>query len=185
MIMIETPRLILRRFRADDLDKLCLLYADPEVRRFFPEGTLNRAQTKEELDWHLNGHLPRTSRARDLGNDPPRHGALHRTLRLHSLGDRRPIGDRDCVSARQGVLGTRSRSRGCRRARPARSDTAGVAAPDRVDRPREHRVHPDGRRSHDHAVAAARPSAEPDGHVPVAREPTIGDPKGSVSTLCR
>jgi ribosomal-protein-alanine N-acetyltransferase len=56
--MIETPRLILRKFRADDLDELCLLYADPEVRRFFPEGTLNRAQTREELDWHLNGDFP-------------------------------------------------------------------------------------------------------------------------------
>jgi len=58
VIVIETPRLVLRRFRADDLDELCLLYADAEVRRFFPEGTLNRAQTREELDWHLNGDAP-------------------------------------------------------------------------------------------------------------------------------
>jgi ribosomal-protein-alanine N-acetyltransferase len=58
VIAIETPRLVLRRFRADDLDELCLLYADVDVRRFFPEGTLNRAQTKEELDWYLNGDFP-------------------------------------------------------------------------------------------------------------------------------
>jgi RimJ/RimL family protein N-acetyltransferase len=39
-----------------DLDSLFALYSDPEVRRYFPEGTLTREETKEELDWFLQGH---------------------------------------------------------------------------------------------------------------------------------
>ncbi len=56
--VIETPRLILRTFRSEDLDELCLLYADAEVRRYFPQGVLDRNQTKEELDWYLQGGFP-------------------------------------------------------------------------------------------------------------------------------
>jgi ribosomal-protein-alanine N-acetyltransferase len=58
LTVIETPRLLLRKFQDDDLDELCLLYADSEIRRFFPEGVLSRAQTKEELDWFLDGGWP-------------------------------------------------------------------------------------------------------------------------------
>jgi ribosomal-protein-alanine N-acetyltransferase len=58
LIVIETPRLILRKLRDEDLDELCLLYADYDVRRYFPDGVLSRAQTKEELDWYLNGGFP-------------------------------------------------------------------------------------------------------------------------------
>jgi ribosomal-protein-alanine N-acetyltransferase len=56
MKILETDRLILRRLLPDDLDNLFALYSDPEVRRYFPEGTLTYAETKEELDWFLNGH---------------------------------------------------------------------------------------------------------------------------------
>lgn len=56
MIILETPRLLLRRLTDDDLDDLHALYQDKEVRKYFPEGTLDREQTKEELDWHKNGH---------------------------------------------------------------------------------------------------------------------------------
>jgi RimJ/RimL family protein N-acetyltransferase len=56
MIILETPRLILRHLLPDDLDSLFALYSDPEVRRYFPEGTLTYEQTKEELEWFLNGH---------------------------------------------------------------------------------------------------------------------------------
>ena len=58
LTVIETPRLILRKFRDDDLDELCLLYADNDIRQYFPEGVLSRAQTKEELDWYLDGGWP-------------------------------------------------------------------------------------------------------------------------------
>lgn len=40
----------------DDLDELFALYCDPEIRRYFPDGVLNYEETKEELEWFLNGH---------------------------------------------------------------------------------------------------------------------------------
>jgi ribosomal-protein-alanine N-acetyltransferase len=58
LIVIETPRLILRKLRDNDLDDLSLLYADNDIRQYFPDGVLSRAQTKEELDWHLGGGWP-------------------------------------------------------------------------------------------------------------------------------
>jgi RimJ/RimL family protein N-acetyltransferase len=55
-IILETERLLLRRFVPGDLDPLYAVYRDPEVRRYFPEGTLSYAETREELEWFLNGH---------------------------------------------------------------------------------------------------------------------------------
>lgn len=40
----------------DDLDELLTLYQDPEIRRYFPDGVKNFEDTKEELEWFLNGH---------------------------------------------------------------------------------------------------------------------------------
>ena len=54
-MILETDRLVLRRLQPDDLDDLFALYSDPEVRRYFPEGTLTREETKEELDWFVAG----------------------------------------------------------------------------------------------------------------------------------
>jgi ribosomal-protein-alanine N-acetyltransferase len=54
--ILETKRLMLRRLIMDDLDALFALYSDPEIRRYFPEGTLTYDETKEELEWFLNGH---------------------------------------------------------------------------------------------------------------------------------
>ncbi|MBA3468846.1 MAG: GNAT family N-acetyltransferase [Herpetosiphonaceae bacterium] len=56
MIILETPRLLLRRLVPSDLDALFRLYSDPEIRQYFPEGTLSYADTQEELEWFLNGH---------------------------------------------------------------------------------------------------------------------------------
>ncbi|MBI1880566.1 MAG: GNAT family N-acetyltransferase [Chloroflexi bacterium] len=52
--ILETKRLILRRLTMDDLDALFALYRDPEVRKYFPEGTLTYEETKEELEWIIN-----------------------------------------------------------------------------------------------------------------------------------
>src|SRR5262249_4011706 len=60
VIVLETERLILRRLEMGDLDDLARLYADPEVRRHFPEGVLSREETQEELEWFLNGHPERS-----------------------------------------------------------------------------------------------------------------------------
>lgn len=55
-IILETKRLILRRLIPADLEALYALYRDPEIRKYFPEGTLTYEETKEELEWFLNGH---------------------------------------------------------------------------------------------------------------------------------
>lgn len=57
-VVIETPRLLLRPLVAGDLDDLARLYADPEVRRYFPDGTLDREETRGELEWFANGDNP-------------------------------------------------------------------------------------------------------------------------------
>lgn len=56
MKILETKRLILRHLIAEDFEALFALYSDAEVRRYFPEGTLTYEETKEELQWFLNGH---------------------------------------------------------------------------------------------------------------------------------
>jgi len=56
MIILDTARLILRHLEPCDLDALFALYRDPDVRRYFPDGTLTLAETREELDWFRHGH---------------------------------------------------------------------------------------------------------------------------------
>ena len=56
MKILETDRLLLRRLEWPDLDDLYRMYSDPVRRRYFPEGTLTLAETREELEWFLNGH---------------------------------------------------------------------------------------------------------------------------------
>jgi RimJ/RimL family protein N-acetyltransferase len=57
--VLETDRLILRRLTMDDLDSLAAIYADPDVRRYFPEGTLTYHETKEELEWIIDVYYGR------------------------------------------------------------------------------------------------------------------------------
>ncbi len=52
--ILETERLILRLLTMEDLDALAVLYADPAVRRYFPEGTLTREESREELQWFID-----------------------------------------------------------------------------------------------------------------------------------
>lgn len=54
--VMETPRLLIRHFEDSDLACLAALYADAEIRRYFPEGVLSPAETSEELAWFRNGH---------------------------------------------------------------------------------------------------------------------------------
>jgi ribosomal-protein-alanine N-acetyltransferase len=62
-IILETPRLILRRQVLTDLDDLWALYCDPEITRYIPDAPRTREEAREELEWHMHGH-PRNS---DLG----------------------------------------------------------------------------------------------------------------------
>lgn len=55
-VVLETERLVLRRLLPDDLPALHALYRDPVVRRYFPDGTRTLEETREELEWFLQGH---------------------------------------------------------------------------------------------------------------------------------
>lgn len=59
MQILESERLILRHLQMEDLDALFALYGDEEMRRYFPEGTLSLEETREELEYFLNGHPKR------------------------------------------------------------------------------------------------------------------------------
>jgi ribosomal-protein-alanine N-acetyltransferase len=58
-VVLETDRLVLRRLTLDDIDAMSSFYADPAVRRFFPDGTLTREETLEELEWILDVYYER------------------------------------------------------------------------------------------------------------------------------
>ena len=47
---VETERLALRPFEADDLDVLCEIYADPAVVRYLYEGVRTRDEVREVLE---------------------------------------------------------------------------------------------------------------------------------------
>jgi len=52
--ILETRRIILRCLTMDDLDALFALYRDPEIRTYFPEGTLTYDETRAELEWIID-----------------------------------------------------------------------------------------------------------------------------------
>jgi ribosomal-protein-alanine N-acetyltransferase len=56
MIVLNTKRLLLRHLRPEDLEPLYALYRDPEIRKYYPDGTRTREETKSELEWFLHGH---------------------------------------------------------------------------------------------------------------------------------
>lgn len=56
MKMLETDRLIIRHFLPEDLDSLYKLYCDPEAKKFIPNAPQTHKETREELEWYLNGH---------------------------------------------------------------------------------------------------------------------------------
>lgn len=56
MKILETKHLMLRRLQLTDLDDLFRLYGDPEVRRYIPDAPTNYEETREELEWFLDGH---------------------------------------------------------------------------------------------------------------------------------
>ena len=46
--------MLIRPLRLEDADALARLYGDPDVRRYFPDGTLTTDETKEELEWFID-----------------------------------------------------------------------------------------------------------------------------------
>jgi ribosomal-protein-alanine N-acetyltransferase len=58
-VVLETERLLLRLLTTEDLDALAALYADPEIRRYFPDGTRTLEQTRQELNWIIDVYYAR------------------------------------------------------------------------------------------------------------------------------
>lgn len=56
LIILETKRLILRHQILTDLDNLYAIYCDPEIIKYIPDAPRNYEETREELEWHMNGH---------------------------------------------------------------------------------------------------------------------------------
>jgi RimJ/RimL family protein N-acetyltransferase len=56
VVILETERLLLRHLESEDLESLYDLYRDPDIRKYYPDGTRTLQETKEELDWFLHGH---------------------------------------------------------------------------------------------------------------------------------
>jgi RimJ/RimL family protein N-acetyltransferase len=59
MVILNTERLLLRHFEPADLDPLYALYRDPEMRKYYPDGTRTLEETKQELEWFAKGHPSR------------------------------------------------------------------------------------------------------------------------------
>ena len=57
--VLETERLVLRLLTMADLDVLATLYRDPEVRRYFPDGTRTYEETRAELEWIIEVYYGR------------------------------------------------------------------------------------------------------------------------------
>jgi RimJ/RimL family protein N-acetyltransferase len=58
-VILETERMRLQRPVMEEVDAYYALYSDKETRQYFPDGTdgtLTYDETKEEVEWFLNGH---------------------------------------------------------------------------------------------------------------------------------
>ena len=51
--------MVLRLLTMADLDDLAVLYGDPEIRRYFPDGTRTYEQTRAELEWIIDVYYAR------------------------------------------------------------------------------------------------------------------------------
>lgn len=56
MVILETPRLILRHQVLADLDDLWALYQNPNITKYIPDAPRSREEAQEELEWHMHGH---------------------------------------------------------------------------------------------------------------------------------
>ena len=56
MLILETPRLILRHQVLADLESLFALNSDPDVIKYIPDAPRTYQETREELEWHMHGH---------------------------------------------------------------------------------------------------------------------------------
>ncbi len=55
-LILETKRLLLRHLIEEDLSNLFAFYSDPEVVKYIPDAPRTYQETREELEWFMNGH---------------------------------------------------------------------------------------------------------------------------------
>src|SRR5512138_2288857 len=55
-VILETQRVLLRHLAMEDLDNLFAFYSDPDVVKYIPDAPRTYEETKEELEWFMNGH---------------------------------------------------------------------------------------------------------------------------------
>jgi ribosomal-protein-alanine N-acetyltransferase len=55
-VILETKRLFLRHYVLSDVDRLFAFYSDPDVVKYIPDAPRTFEETKEELEWFMNGH---------------------------------------------------------------------------------------------------------------------------------
>lgn len=56
MNILETERLLLRHIVQEDLAALFAFYSDPDVTKYIPDAPQTYDETREELEWFMNGH---------------------------------------------------------------------------------------------------------------------------------
>jgi RimJ/RimL family protein N-acetyltransferase len=56
MLVLNTKRLLLRHLELADLEPLHALYREPEIRKYYPDGTRTLPETKDEIEWFQHGH---------------------------------------------------------------------------------------------------------------------------------
>lgn len=66
-ILAETPRLILRRYRAGDLEDLFEYLSDPQTVEFEPYGPMTLAETQEELERRISSEEMIAAELKDSG----------------------------------------------------------------------------------------------------------------------
>jgi ribosomal-protein-alanine N-acetyltransferase len=54
--ILETERLLFRHVVMADLDDLYAFYSDPQVVKYIPDAPRTYEETREELEWFMNGH---------------------------------------------------------------------------------------------------------------------------------
>ncbi len=54
-VILETPRLVLRRPVMEDVAYYAEFYRDPQVTRYIPDAPRSLEETREEVAWHVNG----------------------------------------------------------------------------------------------------------------------------------
>ena len=86
-IILETPRLVLRRQVMEDLDDLWALYCDPDITRHIPDAAQDLPGSPAK-NWNGTAMGTPTTHTWGCGRPSIKNRSLYRALRLAALDDR-------------------------------------------------------------------------------------------------